>query len=486
MKKNKSIAAIIIVLFFGSYSYSQNFIDALRLSEKGVFPNARAMGMGNSYMAVGNDYTSALFNPAALGLIKKTSFTFGLNNLTHSNDVTFFNKSTSAEDNEVNFNQVGAVIPFPTKQGSFVIGLGYNQVQDFANTINFSGYNAANNSKIQDLLAYGTDKDLEYLYKLGISYEVRDNNGKYLYDETKIAGGLQQEGLFKDAGTLSNWNFAAAVEFNKDLYLGASMNFYSGDYKKDKSYYEIDEKNKYADDLMLDDSDTRTAGFESFLYKELTDWKISGFDLKFGFLLCTDRGFNLAAAVKIPTYFTIQEKYKIFAQSEFKNQSFSVDGLISSDFEYEIKTPFEFSIGGSYERDNLLLTAQAEIINYKQMEFTEGLGSQESLDRNLEIDNLFRSVVNFNAGLEYQLSDMIKLRAGFIFQKSPYKDDDSKYDKKFLTGGLGFALNRQLNLDLGYSYGWWENFSDNYDFNLSRNYQKLSRSNMSLSITYNL
>jgi len=55
------------------------------------------------------------------------------------------------------------------------------------------------------------------------------------------------------------------------------------------------------------------------------------------------------------------------------------------------------------------------------------------LDKNKEINDLFKSVVNLNAGGEYFVPNLkLTLRAGFMYKPSAFKDDPSDFDKKFI------------------------------------------------------
>ena len=80
MKKLQKIILVLAVSLFLSVNvYSQNFNDALRLSEPGIISGARSLAMGNAYVALSNDFSSSLFNPAGLGLIKKSDLSLGMN-----------------------------------------------------------------------------------------------------------------------------------------------------------------------------------------------------------------------------------------------------------------------------------------------------------------------------------------------------------------------------------------------------------------------
>ena len=53
----------------------------LDLRYSGLGSNARALGMGNSYIGLSDDASAAFFNPAGFGLIKKIELSGGLSYL---------------------------------------------------------------------------------------------------------------------------------------------------------------------------------------------------------------------------------------------------------------------------------------------------------------------------------------------------------------------------------------------------------------------
>jgi long-subunit fatty acid transport protein len=69
-------------------------------------------------------------------------------------------------------------------------------------------------------------------------------------------------------------------------------------------------------------------------------------------------------------------------------------------------------------------------------------------------------------------------------QPSGFKDDESDYDRKYLTAGLGYIIDGMIGVDLGYAYGWWKDFGDNYGTNLSRTFQDIKVHNFMLTTTY--
>lgn len=482
MKKNIIIATIVLALTGFSFVNAQNFNDALRLSETETFINARALSMGNSYTALSNDFSGTLFNPAGIALVKKLEFSGGFNYNSLKNDTRFFNTKSSNSDNNAKINQFGFVFPFPTYQGSFALALGYNRIKDFSRALKFDAFNPNNNSLIQDLTYYNDD----VAYELALSYPEYDNNSNYLGDVTLINGRLNQRGTILHEGGINNWSISGAIEIQKDIFVGATFNFYSGDYKRNREYWEEDLNNVYPANIRLDPIDPATADFKSFYFNDIIKWDVSGFGAVLGLLAKLDEGINVGFSLKTPTKYSIKEIYLVDGNSLFGNNvRFYLDPPIENRYEYDISTPFEFNAGFSFNRENWVVSADAKLVDYSSMEFTDGLAEHTKENKNKEITELFRTVINFHGGIEYLIPNTaIALRGGLMYLTSPYKDDAAEFDKKYLTLGVGFIAKRNIEFNFAYARGWWKDIGDNYGSGISRTYQDLSRNNMMMSVKY--
>ncbi len=78
-------------------------------------------------------------------------------------------------------------------------------------------------------------------------------------------------------------------------------------------------------------------------------------------------------------------------------------------------------------------------------------------------DKKWRDVWRFQLGAEYDLNDLVDLRLGYVFDQIPDRDKYADYmtptsDRHIITTGVGFSWEK-LNLDLSYSYLWFENRS---------------------------
>ena len=483
MRKIKVLKSIFVVLLLiSSQQLAQNFNDALRLSDPEILTSARALGMGNAFTSISNDFTASLFNPAGFALIKKSEFSGSLNYSSFKNDAQFFSRSTNYSRTSSNFNQVGFAFPLPTYRGSMVLAFGYNNFKDFNRAMKFSGFNSGSNSMIQNL-AYDND---DIAYELGLSYPVYDNDDKYLYDDTFINGKLQQSGSIIQEGGLNSWLFSGALEIQENIFVGLTINIINGDFKRSRDYWEEDANNNYPVQLLLDPNDPATADFQSFYFKDIIRWDVSGWNGTLGILAKMDNNINIGATIKFPKSLTIKEAYFVDAYAEYgTGKKYVLDPPIESQIEYDIKTPFEFAVGASYVVQEMTLSFDANFIDYTRMKFSEGFDFRSRENKNTEIMDLMKSVLNLNAGVEYVLPlTGIAVRAGFIYMPSPFKDDTSEYDKKFFTAGIGFKSGSRFVFDVGYAHGWWKDIGDNYGSNLSRTFQNITRDNLMLGIKY--
>lgn len=477
----RNFLVILIVIVFVSSTFAQDYGDILRYSTNENGTNARSLGMGNSVAAFGGDLSGMIFNPATIALSKYSQFSFGvdLNNVETKGD--FLGNTLIQDKSKNNFSSVGFISPIPTRRGSFVFGFSYNRVNDFTKSFRFNGFNSSDNSMVKTL-AYANDK---LAYNLGLSYEVFEDDN-YKFDDTKINGNLQQVGNTNAEGFIDKFAGAFALEWGKNLFVGFTINLLSGEFKQTRVYNEIDSRDVYGSDMLLDDSDDRTKDFQSFKFTDQLYQEVFGYGFTGGFLYKFKNGFNLAGTIKSPDFIEIKEKYKVKGYSSFESTDFETDWF-HNNLTYDVKTPLEYTLGGSFTRNHLSLSGSVTFINYKEMEFTNGFSQSVEDEKNIIIDENFRSVANFNIGLEYKIPKIpLKLRGGFIFKKSPYKNDESRYDKKHITAGIGYKIGRNLYMDVAYLYGWWEDLSDNYGVNESRTYQKLKKSNLVFNITMRL
>lgn len=472
MKRKFSVVIGLIFILVGSAS-AQNYNDVFRLAQPGIVSSARTLGMGNTYNAAGDDYTSVIFNPAGLGLVKRMEFAGSMNYNSFNSNTSFINTAEEYSQSTTNLSQIGFAFPLPTARGSLVFSFGYNKLKLFNKAVKFDAFNSTNTSMIQFLTSMNDD----IAYNLGVSYETDAG------DQTVIDGELNQSGTILQDGSINEWSLGGAIEVAKNTFFGASLNIFSGSFTNDREYLEEDTRNLYQG--LADPNDIDTEDFLSFYLNDIIDQDLAGWNAKIGFLYLNEFA-RFGFAIKFPTRYTITENYFVDGEGEFQYSTFFLDPPIDSDIEYDVQTPYEFSGGVAFDVGELTASADLTLIDYTQMEFTNGLETSTRSQENKLIKDIFTTVLNYNLGLEYDVPQSgIVLRGGFIYRPSAFKDDPSEYDKKYLTAGIGFQANKLFRFDVGYAYGWWEDFGDNYGTDVSRTFQENTVNNLLFSVVYN-
>ncbi len=472
----KGLIIFIVMSLITGITSAQNFNDALRLSENGISLNAKALGMGNAFISRLSGVSSSQFNPAAIAFAKKAQFDASLDYNSMSNDATLFGNKLNGSQSSTTFNEVGVILPVPTIQGSMALAIGYNQNKNFNKILSFSGFNSGNNSMIQDLTDYKDDM----IYQLHLSNVLDPTN-----DYTLIDGNLNQAAKISSDGGINNWYLSGAVEIEKDIFVGATLNLLSGSFNKTRIYSEEDTENFYKSSLLLDPLEPKSADFQSFTTTDVIKWDIAGWDFKVGLIAKVNEQVNVGFTVRVPRTYTIKETYSVSGRSKFGTGMTWNAQYDDSKIEYDVKAPAEYSAGASYAERNFTLSGEVKLVDYSSMEFSSGFDGLTSDEKNRDIKDLMRTTININAGGEYLFPNLgLALRAGFMMMPSAFKDDPSEYNKKYLTAGFGYNLAKGMQINIGYAYGWWEDIGDNYGSGLSRTYQKVAVSNLTTSIKF--
>lgn len=428
--------------------------DALRFATPGPGIGARALGMGNAYTGVANDFSALYWNPAGLAQMQYGEFSFGLSQLNHRNTSTFFDEQVSSSNNTTALNSLGLALPVEVRRGSLVFGFGFQRHGSYTTGLEFEGFNPFS-SIIQayaaDSTSYPSNITLPEELKLAIA---DTNTGLF---NSPIRDRVLQAGQVLEGGGVNHWSFGGAIDIARNLSVGATLTYASGSYTYDRTYTERDARNVYAvfpfdfDELTIDD---------------YVESDLSGFGATLGLLYRDPERFRFGVAVKTPMTYAVNESYSTTARATFDNNDVApADGpyVDEGGVEYDVVTPWVFSAGASaiVLRD-LLLSADIEFTDWTQTEFADAPSTL--IAKNKEIKRLFRATANLRGGLEYNIRDLgVRLRGGFLYAPSPFSGDPSEYDRKTATGGLGFLLGETTMLDLAYAHSWWRGFRSNYD-----------------------
>ena len=263
-----------------------------------------------------------------------------------------------------------------------------------------------------------------------------------------------------------------------------NLNVITGNYNSNLDYYEDDYNNIYQGETSP--GDAISTDFQTLYSNRVTNWDISGWNVKAGLLYQFNDIGRFGLTIQFPKYYFISESFKINDQSDFatSTQTYNYNDKVK----YDIVSPFEFSAGFSLNYKGLIFSAEGTAIDYSQLKFDNPQNysnPQDLLSVNKDIKDVLGAVLNYNLGLEYTIPVVgLRLRTGYFVQPSAYKNDPSKFNRKYFTAGLGFLMQETIGVDIAYLHGWWSDIGDNYGVDLSRTYQDIKYDKLMLTATY--
>jgi long-subunit fatty acid transport protein len=453
-----------LLLFAGTGVATAQFAeDVLRFSMFNVAVGARAQAMGNTSIGLADDFSALFSNPAGLAQSRNYEFSIGLNQSNYSNDVAFLGRSSDSKLNVLSLNNLGLVYPIPTVRGSLTFAFGFGRVANYSTTAAFNGFNARS-SIIEALTPYIDIRSMSAsersrLLEENIPFQtyLADTAGGFLFPV--VYDSVQQTGAVREGGGMNSWSLGGAIDIARNFSLGATINILSGSYTYDREFTELDSRNVYTNQNRYD-------AFHRFDYFSNIKSDITGFNALFGVMFQRQGRFKLGATLRTPTFYDISERFSDEGQSEFDPNSQGVVDRFSKtnsgSTRYEVRTPAVLGAGASLRvMDWLVLAGDAEYTDWTQMEFTND--NPDLIAENRLIKRVFEPTTNLRGGAEVTLWNLgLKLRAGFVLNPSPYKDDPSDYDQKYYTGGIGLEVDENVSLDAAFAFGQWTTFRDNY------------------------
>jgi len=390
---------------------------------------ARALSLGGAYLSIAEDYSAIYWNPAGLGLLRSNELFTSLAHNNRNIETSFLNRGTDNTQSKTSFGSIGLVYAAEVYQGSLVFAGGYNRVQNYNSLFGYSGFNSGL-TYVGDMFVV-TDPDL------GIDYPLAPNS-------------LNQEEAVEEDGQLSQYSFGVSFEAAQNVFLGATMNFWSGTNDYSQLYIEKDTRDIYT--VYPED-------FDNYLQESSVITSIRGYDLKLGLLYLYSDFLRFGATLNTPRYLRLHEEWDINEDMEFDDAT--VDYLEDFDdyggFDYKVQTPFTFGAGFSYFFPNGIFAGEFSYTDWSQLKYRDDspIAGVNKNEANRNIKQTLAGVFSPKFGIEYGVQK-VKLRAGFALEPSPIKDAKSESDRKFFTAGVGLPLGPDAQLDIAYRKGWWK------------------------------
>jgi long-subunit fatty acid transport protein len=437
-----------------SFGAAQTRDDAVRFSEPGFGVGARALGMGNAFTGVASDYSALYWNPAGLAQVRMSEFSAGLSTGGFTNSSTFFGAGGSDKISGTNLNTLGILYAIPTSRGSASVAFGYQRHANFRRVMSYEGFNPLS-TIVQNWAPNGAYAPADTTIAEYLGLASVDAAGRFV---SPINDSLTQSGNITETGGLDYWSFGGALDIARNVSFGVTLTYVSGSYRYDRAYTETDARGLFANPARYP-YDIRRIQSDEYINSD-----IAGFTTKLGLLYREPGVFRLGLTVQTPMWMNIKETFGTEAVSEFysadANGRTSYGAALDEATEYEVHSPWIFSGGASVDLGPVMLSADADWVDWTTTEFDNA--PQEVLDENEALRKDLRGALRARGGVEVDLTAM-RLRAGFLYNQSPYKDDAAEFDQKVITAGVGFRLGQSAMLDAAYARGWWKTSHINND-----------------------
>jgi len=426
--------ALAVLIGAAEAPYAQ---EAVAGNETGV--GARAMGMGEAQIGAVNDVTAVIHNPAALARLKNIEVQLGLDLWKRRIDTRLRsargNGDASANTDFSGLGTLGVAYPVPTKQGSLVLAASYNRAKDFTGRFKAEGYS--------DILR----------------------------------GNFSGESI--EEGGLGVFSFAGAVDISPNVSVGASLDFWSGNYRRDNRQLLNDPSESYSQlDMNGVDDDITAVSFKpAFLFFK-DNVRAGGYvRLPMTFHI-SERNYDEGYVREDGAYFRLYEL--IDPSSAFNDVNFA------DRMKYRVKAPMQLGLGialGGPGKTMLAFDVNYE--NWKQAKIE--YPSDYTQEPNYFLDK-YRPALAWKIGVEQPLPFINSaVRAGYMRHPLTFKGPRGYEDgappvvvtneRDFLTLGLGTRFDQSFGLDIGYARGFWSSDEEPRT-------DKENRNSVFLAVTY--
>lgn len=465
MKKIRAIFLSGIVVCSWSGTIAQSTAEtALLFSRISNGGSARVMGMGGASVSLGGDFTSAVSNPAGLGMFNRSEFTITPMYSSNNNHTTYLGNKVNDGKTNLSIPSLGFVFQNPKDQDKWIsstFSITLTRMNDFNSVMTYEGRNLHNS--IGDYFAndsYGIDPSTFAQSDMSLNRLAFDN---YLIDPYQdsptdpyyygSAIGANIDPNYPDdlpnvtqretktiSGAQNQWTGAYAVNIDDKFFFGAGVHLRSIRFES-KSHYQ---ESNY-------DFPNAPGGnynpMNSVLLEETLKVTGSGYSLTLGAIMRPIDGFQIGLAFNTPTVYTMSDAYTGRIASDWKVDvdgdglvdrfDYSTDKLLA---DYKLKTPGRVSLGTTYFfGKNGFISGDAEFLYFGNAKYKNNPDYETD---NPQIKSLYRPSANIRLGGEYRLK-IYRFRGGLGFQTDPFADVQNNISRTISTLSLGAGIRKE-------------------------------------------
>lgn len=444
---------------------AQGFVEnALLFSRTKPGGSARIQAMGGAQVALGGDFSSALSNPAGLGMYNRSEFTFSPAFNTYETEAAHLGTKSNDSKNVFNVPGLSYVHHLPQEKNGFLggsFGISMTRVNDFNTAFQYNGVDDVSSIVdyfIEDATGFNPDNfNGDILTELGYNnYLIEDSSfygandtdyfsvmGVYPDDPDDIRR-LTRNGSVKIRGAQYQWSLAYGGNFNDKLFFGANIGITTLRYSFTSNYKE----SNFSFDLSPGYNPLNLLEVE-----ESVDIDGTGVNLTLGIIYRPINMFQIGIAFLSPTYYNISDSYNSTLRTQWNNFDYLDQGEIlnsvSSDLiepivsEYKITTPLKLNTGATIFLGKYgFITGDVEFVNYNKAKYDSDTPDVSFGTENEYIKFYYTNVINYRTGAEFRYSNF-RLRGGYSIQKNPYKKEfDVNQEIETFSAGAGVRFNK--------------------------------------------
>ena len=443
----KGLLAITVIMLSSITLLAQNEIDALRYSTHNLSGTARYSAMGGAFGSLGGEFSSLSSNPAGIGMYQFAELTFtptfNLNSTT-----SYYNDShLTSYKSEISIGNLGLVFTIPQNNSDWKrinLGIGWNQLANYNNTIKIEGVNSK--SSIVDRIVAITNGTLtgaltngegnSYSQMAWNTYLINPDSldGEYLSNFS--SNSKSQSKATKSIGGMNEFVFSIGGSYQEKIYIGATIGIPTFE------YYE------YSEYTECEISDTSN-NLRKMLFSEEISAYGTGYNLKVGAIYRLSEKTKIGGSLHTPTFFSIEEDYNTSITTFFKDSTLDYSMGYLTPFNYDLITPLKASISASTVFNNLLISAEYELIDYSTAEYF----TTDFENENLTIESIYQRTENIKIGAEMTIKPFV-LRAGYSKYGSAFVAKD--FSRENFSYGIGIN-NGTYFIDVAYVLSQGEN-----------------------------
>jgi hypothetical protein len=455
-------------------SYSETALTFSRISPAG---SSRMIGIGGAGVSLGGDPSSAYLNPAGLGMFNKGEFAFSLGYGDVNSTSNYLNTQTGSDQTTLNIPFMGFSLQGPLNHEKIIsgtLGVSFNRINDFNQTISYSGRNT-NNSIIDYFLNDAYDEEGSPIDPRDLFLPTNLAFESYLIDTITVNGvtdywsalgllpdpedfrNVTQSETITTKGAQTQWTFSYGINVADKFFAGAGIGIRKIRYESRKNYQESD----------FEFLDTDYNPLNSFRLDETLTVDGSGTNFQLGFIARPVQGLQAGVSWESPTYYEIADVYSASVNADWNNFDYYQNGSLrlnevtaqldeSLVTEYKLRTPGRITAGLSYIFGKRgFITAEAETVNYNNSKYTSLLQGVSFESDNATIKTLYRPAVNYRAGGEVRV-DRMRFRVGGFYREDPFQSVQNNVSRKIIgiTGGIGYREKKYYtDLSIAYTQG---------------------------------